>query len=282
MAAKPFLGKLTLVTGGSSGIGLATAIKLSSIGADVWLLARDKSHLETARVKVQAAALNSDQRFGVLSADVTDASEVKAVLSDFIHTTGVPDLLVNSAGVAHPGYFELLDVEIFDWMINVNYLGTVYVTKAVVPGMMQRGSGHIVNISSIAGFLGVFGYTAYGASKYAVRGFSDVLRAEMKPHGVHISIVYPPDTDTPQLAYEDQFKPPETKEISGSAHAMAADQVADAILKGVARGRYTILPGLEGKFYYRLSSLVGDLVYPVMDMMVSQAQKKNHNNHHNS
>ena len=100
--------------------------------------------------------------------------------------SGPPDLLVNSAGVAHPGYFQELDLNIFHWMMEVNYFGTVYMTKEVIPSMLKRGSGYIVNISSMAGFVGTFGYTAYGGSKFAVRGFSDVLRAEMKIHGIGV------------------------------------------------------------------------------------------------
>ena len=109
-----------------------------------------------------------------------------------------------------------------------NYFGTLHVIKAVTPGMIDRGSGHIVNICSLGGFLGVFGYSAYCASKYAVRGLSDVLRAELRPYGIHFSVVYPPDTDTPQLAYENPFKPPETRAL-GSGKALSAAEVARTI-----------------------------------------------------
>jgi len=84
---------------------------------------------------------------------------------------GVPDLVINSAGITHPGYVQNLPIEIFQQMIAVNYMGTVNVVKSILGDMIQRGSGVIVNISSVAGFLGVFGYSAYGPSKYAVRGF---------------------------------------------------------------------------------------------------------------
>ncbi len=120
-------------------------------------------------------------------------------------------------------------------MMAVNYFGTLHVVKTVLPGMLARGSGHIVTISSLAGVVGVFGYTAYGASKYAVRGFSDALRAELKPQGIGVSIVYPPDTDTPQLAYEKLYKPPETKAITEVGGMIPAEKVAQAIVHGVAR-----------------------------------------------
>ena len=140
--------------------------------------------------------------------------------------------------------------------------------------MIERGSGAVVNISSQAGFVGVFGYSAYGASKYAVRGLSDVLRAEMKPLGIHVSVVFPPDTQTPQLDFEAPLKPPETKAIAGSAKVLSADHVAQSILKGVRKGRYIIIPGLEGKLFYRLIGLLGNLTYPIMDLLVRSSQKK--------
>ena len=97
----------------------------------------------------------------------------------------------------------------------------------------------------MAGFIGTYGYSGYGASKYAVRGFSDVLRAELKPRGVRVSVVYPPDTLTPQLEFEKDLKPAITKELADTAGVMTAEKVASIILRDMQRGRYTILPGIS-------------------------------------
>ena len=266
-------GKLALVTGGSRGIGLAVSKELAAHGASVWIAARDNERLALARRQIEEARRSDRQGVGTLTLDVSDAAQVSSVLSAFTTETGVPDLLVNCAGVAHPGRFEELGLEIFQWMMEVNYFGTVHVIKAVVPGMIARGSGHIVNISSIAGFLGVYGYSAYGASKFAVAGLSDVLRAEMKPLGVNISIVFPPDTETEQLAYESQFKPAVTKALSGTKKGLPPEKVARSIVKGVMRGRFIIHPSYEGFFYFRGQNLLGGLVYPLMDLLVSRAVK---------
>ncbi|NPV09849.1 MAG: SDR family oxidoreductase [Anaerolineae bacterium] len=268
-----FGGAAALVTGGSSGIGLATARQLAAHGAHVWLVARNEERLKTALAQVECNRISPEQRFGYAAADVGEAEQAATAVTQVQEQVGVPDLVLNCAGVAHPGYFQELDLEIFRWMMQVNYFGTVHVTKAVVPGMIARRSGHIVNISSVAGFLGVFGYTAYGASKYAVRGFSEVLRAEMKPYGVKVSVVFPPDCDTPQLAYEDQYKPPETRALASNSTCLSPDQVAAAILKGVSKGRYVILPGLEASLLYRLSGLVGGLTYPIMDYLIARARR---------
>jgi 3-dehydrosphinganine reductase len=192
-----------------------------------------------------------------------------------IQSVGMPDLVINSAGVAHPGYVQDIDLKIFHWMMDVNYFGTVNVIKALLPGMIERGSGYIVNISSMAGLIGLFGYSAYGASKYAVRGFSDVLRSELKPHGIGVSVVFPPDTDTPQLAYEKQFKPAETRALTGTSRMTSAEIVAQSVLHGIEKGKYLILPGMENKLIYRLSNLFSDAVYPLLDWLIAQAQRKN-------
>lgn len=268
-----FNGKLALVTGGSRGIGLAVSKELAARGASVWIAARNLERLAVARREIEEARRSRGQTFGTLAMDVADAEKVASVLGAFMAETGVPDLMVNCAGVAHPGRFEELDLEIFRWMMDVNYFGTVHVTKAIVPGMIARGSGHIVNVSSIAGFLGVYGYSAYGASKFAVAGFSDVLRAEMKPLGIDVSVVFPPDTDTEQLAYESQYKPAVTKALSNTTKVLSPKRVARAIVNGIARGRFLIHPSYGGLIYFRGQSLLGGLVYPLMDLLVSRAVK---------
>jgi 3-dehydrosphinganine reductase len=262
-----FGNKTVIITGGSSGIGLALAKELTGHGARVWLLARQKDRLSAAQDEIGLECRT-------VSVDVSDWEQVKKTIGQVIHVSGVPDILINSAGMAHPGYVQDLDMDIFRSMMDINYFGTVHVVKAILPGMLERGSGHIVNISSIAGYLGVFGYSAYGASKYAVRGFSDVLRSELKPHGIRVSVVFPPDTDTPGLAYEVPFKPLETKALSGSAKVMSAEAVAATILRGVQRGKYVILPGFDAKFFFSLSNLLGNGVYPVMDWMIRDARRK--------
>jgi 3-dehydrosphinganine reductase len=263
--------KLALITGGSSGIGLALAQELAAAGAHVWLLARREEALEAALANLPCEG--AGQECGFVRADVSDWKQVEAAVKKIEQEVGTPDLLINSAGETHPGYVQDIPLEIFEKLMAINYLGTVYTTKAMLPGMIARGSGHIVNLSSGAGYLGVFGYTAYGATKYAVRGFSDALRAEMKPLGIRVSIAFPPDTDTPQLAYENEFKPPETRALAGNAGVLSAQAVAQEILRGVARGRYVILPGVEMKLLYRLNGLLGNAVYPLMDWIVRSARR---------
>lgn len=269
-----YTGKLTLITGGSSGIGLSIACQITQLGGDVIILARRQELLDLAIKELEAHRIRPEQRILSIKADVTKFDSLSIVVEALISEYGIPDAVINSAGVAHPGNFSALDMSIFHWMIDVNYFGTVNVLKMLVPLMQKRRSGTIVNISSMAGFLGVYGYTAYSASKFAVSGFTDALRSELKPYGIQVSIVFPPDTDTPQLEYESKFKPFITKEIAGSAKSLSPEIVAKEILRKTARGKYLILPGFEAKLFYFAHHLVGEWLYPIMDIMIRSSIRK--------
>jgi len=264
---------LALITGGSSGIGFALAKSLVQEGISLCLLARDEVKLNRAKTELKKLSTQKDQQILTISCDIRDFEDLKKHLETWVDKIGVPDLVINSAGVTYPGYFQDLDIDIFHWLMDVNYFGTLHILKILLPKMVERGSGTVVNISSQAGFIGVFGYSGYSASKYAVNGFTDVLRSEMKPQGIHFHIVYPPDTQTPQLEFEKPLKPLETKALTGASSLLTADQVAQSILKGVDLGRYVIIPGFEGKVLYRLANLLGNLTYPIMDWMIRKAQK---------
>jgi len=267
--------KIALVTGGSSGIGLAAAKLLSAAGAHVWLAARRREVLEAALKEVETARRDPSQHCGIVATDVSDAGQAARVIDEVTKAAGAPEVVINSAGITQPGYIQALPLEIFRRLMQVNYYGTVYVTKAALPGMLERGAGHIINISSMAGYVGVFGYSAYGASKFAVAGFSEVLRAEMKPHGIRVSVAFPPDTDTPQLAFEEPFKPTETKAISGSAKALSAETVARSILKQAEKGHFFIFPGFDSRLFYLLTSkLPKRLVFAILDRMAAAGRKK--------
>jgi len=274
-AATYWKDKIALVTGGSSGIGLAAAKQLAAQGAHVWLAARRREVLEAALKEVETARRDPSQHCGIVAADVSDAGQAARVIDEVTKAAGTPEVVINSAGITQPGYIQALPLEVFRRLMEVNYYGTVYVTKAALPGMLERGAGHIINISSMAGYVGVFGYSAYGASKFAVAGFSEVLRAEMKPHGIRVSVAFPPDTDTPQLAYEQPFKPAETKAISGTAKALSAEIVARSILKQAEKGHFFIFPGFDSRLFYLLTSkLPKSLVFAILDQMAAAGRKK--------
>lgn len=265
--------KLALITGGSSGIGFALAKQLVSMGSNIGMLARNQSKLEAAREELNKLKVTPSQFIDILSLDVTDYQTIHKSLNSWTEKRDLPDLVINSAGVVYPGYFQELDVETFHWLMNINYFGTLNVIKSLVDGMVQRGSGSIVNISSQAGFIGVYGYSGYSPSKFAVRALSDVLRSELKPLGIKVHVVFPPDTKTPQLEFEEPLKPKETRALAGTSGVLTAKQVASEILHSVQKGKYVILPGFEGKLLYRLVGILGNSIYPLIDLIIKKSQK---------
>lgn len=268
------MAKHAIITGGSSGIGKSVAIKLAAQGYDIGILARSEDKLVTAVEEIKSAAKNDSQQIYYKVSDVSNNADVTAAIQACIKEHGAPDLLITSAGIAVPGYFEELPIENFEKTMQVNYFGTIYPIKAALPAMKEKKSGHIVVVSSGAAFTGIFGYTSYGASKFALRGFAEALRCEMKPHGLDVSIVYPPDTDTPQLHEENKTKPAETKAISGNAKALTAEQVADCVIKGIAKKKFGIAPGFEMKLLMRINSIFAGALYWYFDGVVKKTRKK--------
>jgi 3-dehydrosphinganine reductase len=262
-----------IITGGSSGIGKACALLLAARGTDITIIARRPAVLDAARGEIEQARVKSSQIVRTHAVDVIDRTAVQAAIFEAERSVGPCDLLVTSAGIARPGYFEELPEGIFERTMAINYFGTLYAVQAVTPGMRQRRHGRIAMISSGAGIIGVFGYAAYSPTKFALRGLAEVLRAELKPDGIGVSIVYPPDTDTPQLAEENRFKPNETKAITGTAKTLSADQVARSILDGLDRGRFAINPGLEMRALYRLHSLLLPLLNRHFDRVAAKARR---------
>lgn len=222
-------GKHAIITGGSSGIGLATATLLARDGASVSLLARDGDRLRRAETLIGARAAG-------FPVDVTDRVALDLAIAKARQRHGPCDLLITCAGIAHPGYADRLGDDIYLRTMDVDYFGTVWATRAVLPEMLDRRAGTIVGVSSILGFLGIYGYTAYSAAKFAVRGYLDVLRMEVRDKGVHVACAYPADVRTPQFEYENRIKPPETATLNGTIRPVEPDVVARAILRGIARG----------------------------------------------
>ena len=265
--------RTVVVTGGSSGIGLATARAFAAKGAHVAVMARDQAKLERAKAEIEAVRAAPGQRVVTASADLSDWRACRAAAETLLAGGFSPDVLVNSAGVIVPGEFLTMSPEDFDRNLVHGFDSVVNPCRAFAPTMAKRRSGHIVNVSSVAGFLGIYGYTSYAAAKYAVMGFTEALRFELRPEGVRVSVVCPPDTDTPALDYEKMLRPAETQRIAGSIAAIPPDRVAEAIVRGVARGRYYIIPGASSRLYFRLKGLAPEIFFAVVDRHVTKTRE---------
>jgi short-subunit dehydrogenase len=204
--------------------------------------------------------------------DVSDAAQARAVLSAALAEFGVPDVLINAAGRAYPRRFEDVSLAQFHETLEVNLHGIWHAVQVLTPPMKARG-GLIVNVSSMAGLIGVFGYTDYSASKFAVIGLSEALRSELKPHRLRVLVLCPPDTDTPGFQVENKTKPAETRAVSGQP-AMRPDEVAGVLIRGMEKERFIILPGLGNRIVYLLKRLWPGLVFRFMDRTIRKVQSR--------
>lgn len=246
-------GAHVVVTGGSSGIGKCIAIECYKQGAFITLVARNEDKLLQAKKEIEKYSINDKQVVLCISVDVSqDYNQVENVIKQAQEKLGPVDMLVNCAGTSKSGKFEELEVSSFEKLMSINYLGSVYPSRAVITTMKERRVGRIVFVSSQAGQLGLFGFTAYSSSKFAIRGLAEALQMEVKPYNVYVTVAYPPDTDTPGLAEENKTKPLETRLISETTAVCKPEQVAKQIVKDAIQGNFNSSIGSDG---YMLSSL---------------------------
>ena len=237
-AARPLAGKVALVTGASSGIGEATALALAEAGAAVAIGARRRDRLDAL-----AAKLTDDgARVLALDLDVTDEQACRDAVARTRAELGGLDVLVNNAGVMLLGTIVGADPEDWRRMVSTNVLGLMYMTHAAVDGMVEQGSGDIVNISSVAGRVARLGSGVYNASKWAVNAFSESLRQEVTGRGVRIGLVEPGAVATELTDHITQ--PAAKKAIRDSVGAMTplqAEDIARAVLYLVSQPQHVAI-----------------------------------------
>ena len=180
--------KTVWLTGASSGIGEALAKELAQYDCQLVISARNQNELE--RVKAEITE-NSDVPVEILLLDLTKPESFPRAVSRISQVFGDIDILINNAGVSQRSLAVETEMSVYRKLMEVNYFGTILLTKAVLPGMLERKRGHIVTISSIAGKLGTPWRTGYSASKHALHGFFDSLRAEVHKQGIKITIIAP-------------------------------------------------------------------------------------------
>jgi NADP-dependent 3-hydroxy acid dehydrogenase YdfG len=180
-------GKVIVITGASSGLGEAAARLLSDSGATVVLGARRADRLKTLVGELTAKG----GKALAVATDVTDAAQVKNLVDTAVKTYGRVDVIVNNAGLMPQSTLEKLRIDEWDRMIDVNIKGVLYGIAAVLPHMIPRKSGHIINVSSVAGHKVRQGSSVYAATKHAVRALSEGLRMEMKPYDIRTTIISP-------------------------------------------------------------------------------------------
>jgi len=246
--------KVYVVTGGGNGIGRELVLQLLSAGAKVAAVDIDEGGLqETAKLAVENSA-NMSQHI----LDITDREAVSKLPDSVISEWGAVDGLINNAGIIQP-FVKSIEIgfDAIDRVMNINFNGTVNMTKAFLPYLMERPEAHIVNVSSMGGFLPVPGQGVYGASKAAVKLFTESLYAELLGTRVHVSVVFPGAIGTDIAARSGvEMDAGATEEGASSFNPMPPEEAAAAILKGIEKDKFRILVGSDAKFMnflYRLS-----------------------------
>ncbi|WP_300669967.1 SDR family NAD(P)-dependent oxidoreductase [Desulfoluna sp.] len=246
------------VTGGSSGIGLESAKQLLDKGARVALFARGEQALTAV---AEAFRLRSDQpEVFSLSMDVSQWNDVELKINETVDRFGAPDVVVNCAGVGAVDHFEKIDAAAFDQVMAINVSGSRNVAAATVP-WLKKNKGALVLVASSAGFIPVFGYSAYSTSKFAVMGFAEVLRYELARFGIQVSLFCPSEVDTPLLEKEKATIPKETRALKNFGGVLSVEVAADKLIKGIEQGRFLIVPGVRTKILYWMRRIVPGPLY---------------------
>jgi NAD(P)-dependent dehydrogenase (short-subunit alcohol dehydrogenase family) len=260
--AERLAGQVVVITGGAGGIGRALAAAFTAHGARVALLDVDAAALESAASELQP-------RPRTVQCDVTDSASCARAIAAVVAEEGGVDVLVNNAGISHRSTFVDTSDEVLRRVMEVNFFGSVHCTRAALPSLLQR-RGQVVVLSSVAGFAPLYGRTGYAASKHALHGFFDTLRAELAGTGVNVLLVCPSFIDTPlrRNATDGAGRSAGQAPVPVGGLLTPA-QVADAVVAGCrARSRQLVLGGVG-----RLSFWVSRFAPRAYEALMRRSQK---------
>ncbi len=254
-----FTGKRCLVTGAASGIGRAAALRLAAHGAELFLTDRDRDGLEqtVADARALGARVSGDRAL-----DIADYEAVAAFAAHIHREHPSMDVVMNIAGVSAWGTVDRLTHEQWSKMIAVNLMGPIHVIETFVPPMVAAGrGGHLVNVSSAAGLVALPWHAAYSASKFGLRGLSEVLRFDLARHRIGVSVVVPGAVNTPlvntvEIAGVDRDDPKVARWVNRfTVHAVSPEKAAEKMLAGVAKNRYLIYTSADIRALYAFKRL---------------------------
>jgi NAD(P)-dependent dehydrogenase (short-subunit alcohol dehydrogenase family) len=271
MAIQTLNGKRCFVTGAASGIGRATALAAARQGADLYLTDIQAEALErTVAEIVRAGGRVSHSR----ALDIRDHAAVATLAAEIHAAHGSMDVVMNVAGVSTWGEIDQLEHSDWEQMIEINLLGPISVLEAFVPAMIEAGcGGHVVNVSSAAGLFGLPWHAAYSASKFGLRGVSEVLRFDLRRHGIGVSLVCPGGVATPlvgtvKIVGVDDENPRIRKlKARFEKRAVSPEHVAEKILAGIAKNRYLVFTSPDIRIGYWAQSFCPPLYELAMRKM---------------
>jgi hypothetical protein len=229
-------GKVILVTGASSGIGAATARLFGSKGYRVVLAARRLDRLQELEQQIKDAGGEAL----AVATDLNDLDQIQNLVEQTLAAYGQIDILFNNAGFGRTKWLEELDPKKdIELQVQVNLVSVIQMTRAVLPHLLERKSGHIINMASMAGFVATPTYSVYAATKHGVRGFSTALRREVGVHGIHVSAIYPGGVKTEFGSHTEAKR--KTGITTPKSLQLSAEDVAGAVWRVSQRPRRTLI-----------------------------------------
>jgi NAD(P)-dependent dehydrogenase (short-subunit alcohol dehydrogenase family) len=256
VSVKDLRGKRCLITGAASGIGRATAIAAAGQGAELFLTDRNGEGLERVAAEIRDAGGSVAH---CATVDLVDHEAVVAFAAEVHAIAPSMDVVMNIAGISTWGRIEQLEHEHWRRTIEINLMGPISVLECFVPPMIAAGhGGHVVNVSSVAGLFGLPWHAPYSASKFGLRGVSEVLRFDLRKHGIGVSLVCPGAVKTPlvgtvEIVGVDRDNPRIRKLFAlFERRAVTPEKVAERIIDGVKRNRYMVFTSPDGRFLHWL------------------------------
>lgn len=266
-----FKDKWAIIVGGSKGIGFALAKEFLTKGSQVLLIARDEKKLLSAQKDLLNLFPSSQVK--ILSADASNFEDLNFKLTEKIKNGIQPYFLMNCAGQALPKEFENISSAQMQETFQLNVM-TAWNSIQILLPYLKKSGGHIVNTSSVAGFLGVYGYADYSVTKFGLIGLSEVLRSELEPYGIKVSVLCPPDTDTPGFEEENKTKPKETAAISAGAKLESPELVARKTLVAMQKGKFMILVNFESKLTYWLKRFFPEILFSILQKTIRKVKSQ--------
>ena len=260
-----------LITGAASGIGLQLAEDLAASGTNLILMDLDMP--DDALARIRDACPGASQIAEAITVDVTDEGAVARAVGRAMSMVPTLDLVIHSAGIQIAKPFEDLTSEEYRKVIDVNLMGSRNVAAALLPHL-QPGA-RFAFISSLGGLIPNYSYAAYAASKYGVIGLAGALRLEYEPKNVHISVICPPEVDTPMVIDERRTMHPSNKALKELAGRLRVETAARQILQGLARGDFLVIPGRRARFAYALDRFLPPAVaHRITDLFVRRGLRE--------
>ena len=261
--------KNIIITGGSSGIGLAVAKEFAQKGANLFLLARNPQKLENA--KAELTSKYNASLVEIYPTDVAKEESVNKVVQEIGTKYGSIHIVILNAGIGLHGRFEQVSMGELRNIMDVNYWGKVNVLKAALPYMQNTKGAQVGIVSSVGGYVGFFGFSGYTPTKAALIGWAECLRMELD---MPITIVYPPDTDTPLMQVEYPYDVPEVRMISANAKIIPAEEVAQKFIKGMEKGKFEVYCNFQSRLIRFVRGVWPGYLFRELDSILRKVRKQ--------